>query len=77
MSVLIAPAPPNPHADALQRVNLLGADLLAAQQRLGITPAVQALQIGVGVTTLTGLTSGITNPVRSTVTSCLRWLANH
>lgn len=68
-------AAPNPHAAALARVNLLGSDLTAAQQRLGLTPTAHALQIGIGVTTLTGLTSGSTNPTRATILAALRWLA--
>ena len=73
--MLLAPAPPNPYADAALRVNLLGADLLKTRERRGITAAAQAEEIGIGIPTLAGLIAGTTNPVRSTVVAALRWLA--
>ncbi|GAA1436368.1 hypothetical protein GCM10009616_35930 [Microlunatus lacustris] len=72
--VLLAPAP-NPWAAALERINLLGQDLLAAQRQLGLTTTQQAKQIGVTTTTLTGILTGVSNPTRTTIARCLRWLA--
>ena len=73
--VLLAPSRLDPWATALERINMLGPDLLAAQKRLKLTTAQQAKQIGITTLTLLGILTGLTNPTRSTITRCLRWLA--
>lgn len=76
--VLLAPAlPPSPFTLAVVRINLLGADLDAARARRRLTVAAQAAEIGIGTATLLGLTTGTTNPTRSTVVAALTWLAQH
>jgi predicted transcriptional regulator len=76
--VLLAPAAPqSPFTAALIRVNLLGNDLVAARDRLGMTAATQAAEIGIGLATLTGLTAGTTNPTRTTIAAALQWLSSH
>ena len=72
MAILI---PSDPWADALQRLNLLGPDLLAARSRLGLTAAQQAAAIGISLTSLTGITASTANSSKATITAVLRWLA--
>ena len=74
--VLLAPKP-DPFTPAITQLDRLGADLLAAQQRLALTPKTHAKQVGVTVTTLAGITSGTSDPKRSTITAALRWLARN
>jgi len=73
--VLLAPTSPNPYPPAIERLNLLGPDLLVAQRRLKLTTAQQAKQIGISTLTLLGITTGVSNPTRTTITACLRWLS--
>lgn len=66
---------PNPYVFALLRVNLLGADLLAARARLHLTPSAQAQAIGISRGALAGIVTGTADPSRSTLVACLSWLS--
>lgn len=67
--------PSDPWTDALQRVNLMGPDLLAARSRLGLTATQQADRIGISATSLNGIIAGTANSSKTTITAVLRWLA--
>lgn len=61
--------------EGVTRLNLLGADLLAARYRLKLSATAQARAIGVSTSSLSGAVSLSGNPTRSTVRACWMWLA--
>lgn len=64
------------YSAAAATINGLPLELPAARQRLGLTVAVHAQQIGLAASTLRDLESGATTePRKSTIIACLLWLA--
>jgi len=74
--MLLAPSSAlNPYSSAATIVANLANEVKARRQARNLTVAQAATQIGVTVTTLTGLEAGTTNPTRTTIVAVLRWLA--
>ena len=75
--VLLAPRPTPNYAGTLALLGELPKHLRSGRDRLRITLATQARQMGIATSTLSNFDTGKSAPSYFTITAALRWLHTH